>query len=49
VLAESKEIKSISNFGENIKILYNNGKIKALKAEAKDDEIIIETILKEVK
>ena len=49
VLAKKNGIKSISNYGQNITILYNNDNKKILKAEAKDDEIIIETILKEIK
>jgi transcription-repair coupling factor (superfamily II helicase) len=48
VLAAKKGIKSISNYGENITIIYENDK-KFIKAKAKDDEIILETILGELK
>ena len=46
VLAKEKGIKSISNYGQNISIIFNNDKKELIKAEAKDDEIILETILK---
>ena len=48
IIASKKRIISISNYGENITILYENNK-KFLKAKAKDDEIILETIMKEIK
>jgi transcription-repair coupling factor (superfamily II helicase) len=47
ILASKKGIISISNYGENITIIYKNDK-KFIKAPAKDDEIILEMILKEV-
>jgi transcription-repair coupling factor (superfamily II helicase) len=47
VLASKKGIKNISNYGENITIIYPNDK-KFIKAKAKDDEIILETILEEL-
>ena len=49
VLAKEKNIKSISNYGENITILYNDDKKEFIKAEAKDDEIILETIINKLK
>jgi transcription-repair coupling factor (superfamily II helicase) len=49
VLASNKGIKSISNYGENITFIYQDGKKEFFKAEAKDDEIILETILKKLK
>jgi transcription-repair coupling factor (superfamily II helicase) len=48
VLASKKGIKNISNYGENITIIYPNDK-KFIKAKAKDDEIILETILEELR
>ncbi len=45
VLSQQKNIKSISNYGENITIIYNDETKDFIKAEAKDDEIILETIL----
>jgi transcription-repair coupling factor (superfamily II helicase) len=48
VLATQKGVVSISNYGENISIIYENDK-KFIKAKAKDDIIIIETILEELK
>ena len=47
VLASKKGITTISNYGENISIIYENDK-KFIKAKAKDDIIIIETILEEL-
>ena len=41
VLALNKNIKSISNYAENITIIYNDGKKEFFKAKAKDDEIIL--------
>ena len=49
VLASQKGIKSISNYGENITFIYNYDKKEFIKAESKDDEIILETILKKLK
>jgi len=49
VLASIKNIKSISNYGQNISIFYKNGEKEFIKAPAKDDEIILETILKKLK
>ena len=49
VLAKEKNIKSISNYGENITILYNDDKKEFIKAEAKDDEIILETIINKLR
>ena len=48
IIASKKGIISISNYGENITILYENDK-KFIKAKAKDDEIIIETIMDYIK
>jgi len=48
VIASQKGVISISNYGENITILYENDK-KFIKAKAKDDEIILETILEHLK
>jgi transcription-repair coupling factor (superfamily II helicase) len=47
ILASQKEILSISNYGENITIIKENDK-KFIKAPAKDDEVILETILNEI-
>ena len=49
VLAAIKGIKSISNYSQNISIIYQNGDKKLLKAKAKDDKVILETILKELR
>jgi len=49
VLAKEKNIKSITNFGENITIIYNNEEKEFLKAPAKDDEIILEVIFNTLK
>ena len=49
VLAALNKVKSISNYGQNISIIYQNGEKELIKAEAKDDEIILETILKKLK
>ena len=49
VLAENKGIKVISNFGANITIIYKDDKKEILKAPAKDDEIILETIFNKLK
>jgi transcription-repair coupling factor (superfamily II helicase) len=49
VLAKEKEIKSISNYGENITLLYNKDKKEFIKAPAKDDDIILETIINKLK
>jgi len=48
IIASKKGIISISNYGENITIIYKNDK-KFIKAVAKDDDIILETILKELR
>ena len=48
IIASKKGIISISNYGENITIIYENDK-KFIKAKAKDDEIIIETIMDYIK
>lgn len=49
ILASEKNIKSISNYNENISIIYNDDKKEMIKAPAKDDEVILETILKRLK
>jgi transcription-repair coupling factor (superfamily II helicase) len=49
VLAKEQNIKSISNYSENITIIYDENKKEFFKAEAKDDEIILESILKKLK
>jgi len=49
VLAENKGIKSISNFGQNITIIYQDHKKEIIKAPAKDDEIILETLFNKLK
>ena len=49
VLAKEKEIQSISNYGENITFIYNNGHKEFIKAMAKDDEIILESIFNKLK
>ncbi|AZV47174.1 transcription-repair coupling factor [Nautilia sp. PV-1] len=49
VLAQDKGIKSISNYGENITIIYSDDKKEFIKAPAKDDDIILETIITKLK
>ncbi|NPA55567.1 MAG: DEAD/DEAH box helicase [Epsilonproteobacteria bacterium] len=49
ILATKQNIQSISNYAENITILYHNGDKQLLKAAAKDDEIILETIQNTIK
>ena len=49
VLAKNKGIKSISNFAQNITIIYNDDTKEIIKAPAKDDEIILETIFNKLK
>ena len=49
VLATLNKIKSISNYGQNISIIYQNGEKELIKAPAKDDEIILETIINKLK
>ncbi len=49
ILAEKKGIKSISNFAQNVTIIYQNSKKELIKAPSKDDEIILETIFKKLK
>ncbi len=49
VLASQKGIKSISNYSENITFIHKDGKKEFFKAEAKDDEIILEKIIKILK
>ncbi len=48
IIASKNDIISISNYNENITIIYKNDK-KLIKAKSKDDEIILETILEELK
>ncbi len=45
ILAIQKGIKSISNYKENITILYENGEKRYLKARSKDDDDVLDTIL----
>jgi transcription-repair coupling factor (superfamily II helicase) len=49
ILAQQKGIKTVSNYGQNISIFYENGEKELLKAPAKDDDIILETIMKKLK
>ncbi|WP_024790876.1 MULTISPECIES: DEAD/DEAH box helicase [unclassified Lebetimonas] len=49
IMASEKNIKSISNYNENISIIYNNEKKEIIKAPSKDDEIILESILNKLK
>jgi transcription-repair coupling factor (superfamily II helicase) len=49
VLAKEKGVKSISNYSENITIIYKDGNKEFFKAEAKDDEIILDAIIKKLK
>jgi transcription-repair coupling factor (superfamily II helicase) len=44
ILAKEKGIKSISNYGQNISIVYKDDKKELIKAPAKDDEVILESI-----
>jgi len=45
ILAIGKGIKSLSNYKENITVLYENGEKVYLKARSKDDDDILDTIL----
>ena len=49
VLCKKKNIKSISNYSENITIIYNNEKKESFKSPFKDDGAILETIIKQLK
>ncbi len=48
VLASEKGLKSVSNYGQNITFIRNDGKKEFFKAEAKDDDIILQEILKKL-
>ena len=45
ILAIKREIKSLSNYKENITIVYENGEKIYLKARSKDDDDILNTLL----
>ncbi|KIM09192.1 MAG: transcription-repair coupling factor [Sulfurovum sp. PC08-66] len=45
-MALALEIKSISNYGENIAITYRNETKESLKARSKDDDDILDALLK---
>lgn len=45
ILATSKEIKSISNYGQNITLLDKNDDKTLLKSKSKDDDDILDTLL----
>ena len=49
ILASLQEIKSLSNYQQNITIVYENGQKIYLKAPSKDDDDIIETILSKMR
>ncbi|MFA6684659.1 MAG: TRCF domain-containing protein, partial [Arcobacteraceae bacterium] len=46
IKALSKNIKTISNFEQNITITYNDGKKDTIKTPSKDDDDIINTTMK---
>ncbi|WP_234697148.1 transcription-repair coupling factor [Nitrosophilus alvini] len=46
ILAIQNNIKSISNYNENITILYTDEKKEHLKARSKDDDDIVDTVLR---
>jgi len=49
VLAKSKGITNISNYSQNISLFYKDGTKELIKAPAKDDEIILESIINKLK
>ncbi|WP_281950343.1 transcription-repair coupling factor [Nitrosophilus kaiyonis] len=49
ILALKKDIKSISNYNENITFEYSNGKKDFFKARSKDDDDIINTVLSKLR
>ncbi len=49
IMAQQKNMKSISNYGQNISFIYENGEKEILKVPAKDDEIILKSIVKRLK
>ncbi len=49
IMAKEKGIKQISNYGQNISIIYKDGNKELLKAPAKDDEAILEVIKEKLK
>ena len=49
IMAKEKGIKSVSNYGQNISIIYNNEEKELIKAPAKDDEVILEAIKEKLK
>ena len=44
-LANTREIKSITNYNENITLTLKSGEKVALKAENRDDDSVMETLL----
>ncbi|GAA7304833.1 transcription-repair coupling factor [Helicobacter pylori] len=49
ILANQLGIIKLSNFNQNITITYNDGKKESLKAPSKDDNDILETLLKHLR
>jgi transcription-repair coupling factor (superfamily II helicase) len=48
ILAAKKNIKSISNYNENISIIYNDGKKEFFKALSRQDEDILKVIIEKL-
>nr|WP_246434447.1 transcription-repair coupling factor [Nitrosophilus labii] len=49
ILGLKKGIKTISNYNENITIEYNDGKKEFLKARSKDEDDLIDTVLRKLR
>ncbi len=49
IMAKEKGIKSLSNYGQNISIVYKDGKKELIKAPAKDDEVILDALREKLK
>ena len=45
LLALDKKIKTISNYGQNISIIYKNESKEVIKSESKDDDDVIKAVL----
>jgi transcription-repair coupling factor (superfamily II helicase) len=48
ILASNKNIKTVSNYGQNITITYNDGKKEVIKAKSKDDDDLIRSVLEKL-
>lgn len=49
IIASSKGVIHLSNYGENITLTFQDGRKELLKSKFKDDEAILETIIKFLK